>query len=181
MIRLANAGDAHQVAAIYRPNCVETAVSFEEVAPDDEAMAQRIEKLNRRFPWLVDEVDGTVRGYAHASPHREKAAYRWAVEVTVYIHADHRGKGVGRGLYLELFDRLRAQGIVKAYAGILIPNPPSQAFHESFGFTLVGIYTKVGYKLGGWRDVGWWQLAIQPEIDSPPEPRPPAHLQEANP
>jgi L-amino acid N-acyltransferase YncA len=180
MIRLANAGDAAQVAAIYRPYCVESAVSFETEAPDDAAMALRIEKYNRRFPWLVDVAGGAVRGYAHASPHREKAAYRWAVEVTIYVHPDHRGRGVGRALYLELFDRLRAQGIIKAYAGILIPNPASQAFHESFGFTLVGIYTKIGYKLGAWRDVGWWQLALQPEVDSPPEPRPPLHTTEAN-
>ena len=90
-------------------------------------MAARIEKTNQRYPWLVDEEGGVVRGYAYASAHRVKAAYRWAVEVTIYLHPDHRGKGLGRALYAELFDRLRAQGLVKAYAGILIPNPASQA------------------------------------------------------
>jgi L-amino acid N-acyltransferase YncA len=176
MIRLANANDAGQVAAIYRPYCVENAVSFETEAPDTAEMASRIDKLNLRFPWLVDEADGIVRGYAHASPHRQKAAYRWAVEVTIYMHPQHRGRGLGRALYGELFRCLRGQGIFKAYAGILVPNPASQAFHESLGFTLVGIYRKIGYKLGAWRDVGWWQLALQPEIDSPPEPTPPPAL-----
>ncbi|HEY5078540.1 MAG TPA: arsinothricin resistance N-acetyltransferase ArsN1 family B [Opitutaceae bacterium] len=176
MIRLANAGDAAQVAEIYRPYCEESAVSFEEKAPDAGEMAARIGKTNERYPFLVDEEGGAVRGYAHASAHRVKAAYRWAVEVTVYLHPDHRGKGLGRALYRELFARLRAQGLVKAYAGILIPNPPSQRLHESMGFTLVGIYTKVGYKHGAWRDVGWWQLSLQPEIDSPPEPTLPSPL-----
>jgi phosphinothricin acetyltransferase len=176
MIRLANEGDAAQVAEIYRPYCVENAVSFEEAAPGEEEMAARIERTNQRYAWLVDDDGGVIRGYAYASAHRQKAAYRWAVEVTIYLHPSHRGKGLARPLYEELFARLRAQGLVKAYAGILIPNPASQGFHESMGFTLVGVYTKVGYKLGAWRDVGWWQLALQPEIDSPPEPTLPSAL-----
>jgi L-amino acid N-acyltransferase YncA len=174
MIRLANREDASQVAAIYRPFCEENSVSFETDAPDAVEMAARIERANRRYAWLVDEVDGAVAGYAYASPHRERAAYRWVVEVTVYIHERFRGRGVGRGLYTELFARLRGQGLFKAYAGILVPNPASQAFHESMGFTLVGIYRKIGYKLGAWRDVAWWQLELLPEVDSPAEPRLPA-------
>jgi L-amino acid N-acyltransferase YncA len=173
MIRLATKDDAPQVAAIYRPFCEENAVSFETEAPDAAEMAARIEKANRRYAWLVDEADGVIAGYAYASPHRERAAYRWVVEVTVYIGEGYRGRGIGRALYAELFARLRDQGLFKAYAGILVPNPASQAFHESMGFTLVGIYRKIGYKLGSWRDVGWWQLALQPEIDIPAEPKPP--------
>jgi L-amino acid N-acyltransferase YncA len=177
MIRLANAGDAPQIAAIYRPFCVENAISFETEAPDAAEIAARIEKINRRFHWLVADEGGTVAGFAYASPHRERAAYRWTVEVTVYIHEKFRGRGVGRALYTELFSRLRDQGLFKAYAGILIPNPASQAFHESMGFTLIGIYRKIGYKLGAWHDVGWWVLALQPEVDSPLEPRAPPHSQ----
>jgi phosphinothricin acetyltransferase len=175
MIRVAHAQDAAQVAAIYRPYCEENAVSFEEEAPGAAEMAGRIERLTRSYPWLVDDEGGRVRGYVYASPHRQKAAYRWAVEVTAYIHPDHRGRGIGRALYLELFARLRAQGLFKAYAGILVPNPASQAFHEAMGFALVGIYRGVGYKLGAWRDVGWWQLALQPEVESPSDPTPPVH------
>jgi len=160
MIRLANADDAPQIAAIYRPFCLESCISFETEAPDAAEMAARIDRINRRYAWLVDDVGGVVRGYAYASPHRERAAYRWAVEVTVYVHE-------------------RRQGLYKAYAGILVPNPRSQAFHESMGFTLVGIYRKIGYKHGAWRDVGWWELALQPEAEAPAEPGPPAHLTEA--
>lgn len=179
MIRLANAADAPQIAAIYRPFCADSCVSFETEAPDATEMASRVDRINARYAWLVDDSGGMVRGYAYASPHRERAAYRWAVEVTVYVHERHRGKGVGRALYADLFGRLREQGLYRAYAGILVPNPPSQAFHESMGFSLVGIYRKIGYKLGAWRDVGWWQLALQPHDGEPAEPRPPAHARTA--
>lgn len=174
MIRPAEQEDAPQIAAIYRPFCEDCCVSFETEAPDADEIASRIGQISRRLPWLVSEVDGNVAGYAYASPHRERAAYRWTVEVTIYMHERFRGKGMGRALYAELFGRLRGQGLFKAYAGILVPNPSSQAFHESMGFTLVGIYRKIGYKLGAWRDVGWWQLALQPEIDFPPEPMTPS-------
>ena len=180
MIRLATADDAPQVAEIYRPFCLESCVSFETEAPDAAEMAARIDRTNRRYAWLVDDAGGVVRGYAYASAHRERAAYRWAVEVTAYVREGHRGGGVGRALYAELFGRLRAQGLYKAYAGILVPNPPSQAFHESMGFALVGIYRRIGYKLGAWRDVGWWELDLQPQTDSPCEPGPPAHAQASN-
>jgi len=173
MIRLAERNDASEIAEIYRPFCEDSCVSFETEAPDAAEMASRIDKIRARFPWLVCERDGIVAGYAYASPHRERAAYRWAVEVTVYVHPGHREKGVGRQLYHELFARLRDQGFFKAYAGILVPNPASQAFHETMGFTLVGIYRNIGYKLGAWRDVGWWELSLSPQTDSPPDPRPP--------
>lgn len=170
MIRPAVSADARQIAEIYRPFCEDSCVSFETEAPGADEIAARIGKVSRRHHWLVDDEDGRIAGYAYASPHRERAAYRWVVEVTIYMDADYRGRGRGRALYSELFGRLRRQGIFKAYAGILVPNPASQAFHESMGFTLVGIYRKIGYKLGAWRDVGWWQLALLPEIDSPGEP-----------
>lgn len=173
MIRLAASADAPQIAAIYRPFCETTHVSFEVDAPDEVEMAARIERISRRLPWLVDEIDGTVAGYAYASPHRERAAYRWAVDMAVYVHDRFRGRGVGKALYGELIGRLRDQGYFKACAGIALPNPASQAFHEAMGFALVGVYRKIGYKLGSWWDVGWWQLSLRPEADSPAEPRPP--------
>jgi phosphinothricin acetyltransferase len=170
MIRPVRKGDAPQIAEIYRPYCENSCISFEEVAPGAAEMADRIEKVSRRYPYLVDEVDGAITGYSYASSHRERAAYRWSVESTIYIHERFHGRGIGRALYTELFGRLRRQGLVKAYAGILVPNPPSQGFHESMGFTLVGIYRKVGYKLGAWRDVGWWELTLLPQAGSPSEP-----------
>ncbi len=176
MIRLATPDDAPEIAAIYRPFCDESHISFEYPAPDAAEIAARIERINRRFAWLLDEEDGAVTGYAYASAHRERAAYRWAVEVTIYLDERFRGQGIGRALYTELFGRLRTQGYFKAYAGIALPNPSSQAFHEALGFSLVGIYRGVGYKLGAWRDTGWWQLALQPAVASPAEPTAPFHL-----
>jgi phosphinothricin acetyltransferase len=174
--------DAAQIAAIYRPYCEENSVSFETEAPGPAEMAARIERTLRRYPWLVDvDDDGKVGGYAYASQHREKAAYRWAVELTIYLRADRKGRGIGSALYRELLGRLRGQGFFKAYAGILVPNPASQAFHEAIGFTLVGIYRGVGFKHGAWRDVGWWQLALQPEVDLPAEPTYPGTTQTATP
>jgi L-amino acid N-acyltransferase YncA len=174
MIRQAEQRDAPQIAAIYRPFCEDNCISFETGAPEAAEIGARIEKTQRQLPWLVDERDGVVAGYAYASPHRARAAYRWVVEVTIYVGDTFRGRGVGRALYAELFRRLRGQGYYKAYAGILVPNPPSQAFHESMGFKPTAMYRGVGYKQGAWRDVGWWQLDLQPEVDSPPEPRPPS-------
>jgi phosphinothricin acetyltransferase len=176
MIRLATPDDATEIADIYRPFCNESHISFEYPAPAPEEIAARVERVNRRYAWLVDEQAGRLTGYAYASPHRERSAYRWAVEVTVYIHRDHRGRGIGRALYTDLFDRLRAQNFFKAYAGIGLPNPESQAFHESMGFTPVGIYRKIGYKLGAWWDTGWWQLSLRPEEASPAEPTVPLHF-----
>ena len=175
MIRPAASADAPQIAAIYRPFCEASHVSFEVEAPDEVEMAARIERISRRFPWLVEEIGGTVAGYAYASPHRDRAAYRWAADMTVYVHERFRGRGIGRGLYTELIGRIRDQGYFTACAGIALPNPASQAFHESMGFTLVGIYRRIGYKLGSWWDVGWWQLTLRPEADSPAEPKPPSH------
>jgi len=174
MIRPAEPRDAAQVAAIYRPFCEENCVSFEAEAPGASEIAARIETTSRQFPWLVDERDGVIAGYAYASQHRARAAYRWVAEATIYVHQGFQGKGVGRSLYTELFDRLRGRGYFKAYAGIVVPNPPSQAFHEAIGFKNVAMYRHVGYKLGAWRDVGWWQYDIQPVVDIPPDPRPPS-------
>jgi len=178
MIRLAEKGDAEQIAAIYRPYCEDNCISFEIDAPDAAEIASRIESNLLKFPWLVDEREGRITGYAYASPHRVRPAYRWSVEVTIYVDDAFKGRGVGRALYAELFDRLRRQNIYKAYAGIVIPNPPSQAFHESMGFKAVALYRAVGYKHGAWRDTGWWQYDVQPESNPPPEP---IHLTPATP
>ncbi|HEY1791345.1 MAG TPA: GNAT family N-acetyltransferase [Opitutaceae bacterium] len=173
MIRTAEQRDAGQIAAIYRPYCEDNCVSFESEAPGAPEVASRIGKTVGRLPWLVDDRDGTIAGYAYASPHRVRQAYRWVVEVSVYVAPAFQGRGVGRALYAELFARLRRQGYYKAYAGIVVPNPPSQAFHEALGFRKVAEYKGVGYKLGAWRDTGWWVLEIQPEDGAPAEPLPP--------
>lgn len=161
--------DAAACAAIYAPHIEGSAVSFEEVAPDAAAMAARIEAAQAVHPWLVAEDGGEVRGFAYGCRHRERAAYRWAADVSVYVAAGVRGAGVGRALYAELLDRLRAAGLHTACAGITLPNEASVALHESFGFEPVGVYRRIGWKMGAWRDVGWWQLQL-----APPSPEPPA-------
>ncbi len=172
LIRFATDGDAIACQAIYAPVVQATATSFEYVPPTPAMMAQRIAAIQSRFPWLVAEADGVVIGYVYASQHRERAAYQWAVDISCYIHADWRGQGVGRALYRALRAVLRLQGIYQIYAGITLPNPASVALHTSIGMRPVGIYAQVGYKLGAWHDVGWWQGSLQPLRDDPPPPRP---------
>jgi phosphinothricin acetyltransferase len=171
--------DAGACAAIYAPFVRSTAVSFEEQPPSARELAQRIEQQSPSYPWLVAELAGTIAGFAYASAHRERAAYRWATDVTVYIAEGWRGQGVGRALYGALLPLLARQGLRIACAGITLPNDASVALHESFGFELVGVYRRIGWKAGSWRDVGWWQLElIDPTAGAPAEPGPPARLDE---
>jgi phosphinothricin acetyltransferase len=149
-------------------------VSFEERPPDRDEMAARIERGQATHPWLVAEVEGTVVGFAYAGPHRERLAYRWAADVSVYIERTHHRQGVGRKLYSALFDLLRRQRLQVACAGITLPNEASVALHESLGFAPVGAYRRIGFKQGEWRDVGWWQLELN---DSRPDGPPPEPLE----
>jgi len=103
---------------------------------------------------------------------RSRPAYQWTVEVSVYVHAAYRGKGMARALYTSLFECLRVQGYRTALAGIALPNSPSVALHERMGFRTVGVFHRVGYKLGTWHDVGWWELSLQELPSPPPQPRP---------
>ena len=169
-IRLARPNDATAICDIYAPAVTETIVSFEGEPPTDDEMRGRIERTLPSHPWLVCEREGKIVGYAYASPHRNRAAYRWSVDVSVYIHRDHRREGVGRGLYESLFAILALQGFVNAYAGIALPNEASVTLHESLGFEPVGVFEEVGFKHGSWRDVGWWQLAISARLDDPEPP-----------
>jgi phosphinothricin acetyltransferase len=166
--------DAAACAAIYAPSVESTPISFELTPPDATEFAHRIEKYAATHQFLVAEEDGEVVGYAYACRWRERPAYDWAVEVSVYVAGAHAGRGVGRALYGELLDRLRAQGFHVAVAGITLPNPASIALHERMGFAPIGALREVGWKLGGWHDVGYWQLLLAPDADDPPaRPRSP--------
>jgi L-amino acid N-acyltransferase YncA len=162
--------DAAACAAIYAPSVEATPISFEVVPPDAAEFARRIAKYAATHQFLVAEEGGVVAGYAYACRWAERAAYDWSVETSVYIDGGHHGRGVGRALYTELFARLRAQGFRIAVAGITLPNPASIALHESMGFEPIGALRDIGWKEDGWRDVGYWQLYLQPLGDGAPEP-----------
>lgn len=170
MIRSATELDAAAIAAIYAPIVRDTAISFELDAPADAEMARRI-RDKTRFPWLVDEVDGAVVGYAYASSFRERAAYDWCTEVTVYVGATARRTGAATRLYRALFRLLELQGYAMAYAGIVLPNAASVGFHEAMGFTRVGTFSRAGFKFGGWHDLGFWERPLAtPSAPRTPEP-----------
>ncbi len=171
IIRIARPDDAAAMAAIYAPYVTDTIISFETIPPDDSEIANRLAKTLLRFPWLVAMCAGSVAGYAYAGPHRERAAYQWSADVSVYVHKDSHRRGIGRALYAPLFAILRALGYYNAYAGIALPNPASVALHEAMGMRPVGIYYHVGYKAGAWHDVGWWQGVLREPSDDPPSPR----------
>ena len=123
-------------------------------------MAKRIALYEPSHGWLVAELDGKAVGYAYGSPHRERAAYASSCDVAVYIEQAHARRGIGRALYDMLLPDLKKRGYHAAFAGIALPNPGSIGLHEAFGFTQVGVYREVGWKCGGWRDVGWWQRLL---------------------
>jgi len=170
MIRLATAADASDCLAIYAPVVAETAISFEVEVPSVEEMGRRITGTLPRYPWLVLEEPGGLRGYAYAGAHRQRPAYQWSVDVSVYIAPAARRSGVGRRLYTSLLALLRLQGYVNAFAGVALPNDASVGLHEALGFQPIGIYRNAGFKFGRWIDVGWWQLQLR---EPPGEPAPP--------
>jgi L-amino acid N-acyltransferase YncA len=166
MIRAATPEDAAVVAAIYAPLVRDSIVSFEEDVPDAAEMASR---MGSSISWLVHEIDGSVAGYAYAAPFQGRAAYKWSAEVSVYIADAARGRGVGRELIDALLDELRRRGYVNAFAGIALPNDASVRLFETFGFKRIALQETVGYKLGAWHDVGWWQLQLREPSVPPPE------------
>lgn len=169
-VRCATTADADAIWRIYAPVVRESPASFETVEPSVVEMARRISAIVESYPWLVCERDGIVRGYAYACRHRERAAYRWCADTAVYVAGDARRSGVGGMLYEALFGLLRLQKYVTAFAGITLPNDASVRLHESAGFRPIGVYPRVGYKLGSWHDTGWWYLRLCEPAVPPPEP-----------
>jgi L-amino acid N-acyltransferase YncA len=173
-------GDGAGCASVYEPYVADGVSSLEAVTPDRHEMAARIESYSARHPWLVAELDGEVVGYAYASEHRSRAAYRWAADTTVYVSGAHHRQGIGRALYGALLPLLVRQGMYVACAGITLPNQASVALHERFGFEPLGVYRGIGFKHGTWRDVGWWiaQLREPAPDETPAAPGPPARLED---
>lgn len=171
-LRCATLEDGAAVARIYAPIVRDTFISFEEEPPLPAEMSARIKATSLTHPWLVAELDGGVVAYAYASPHRSRPAYRWSCDVSVYVDEDARRMGAARGLYDRLFETLKDLGYANAFAGIALPNASSVGFHERMGFEPIGVYPRVGFKRGSWRDVGWWSRPIQDLGERPAAPRP---------
>jgi len=148
--------------AIYTPLVLNTTISFELECPSLAEYTRRIEAVNERHEWLIARANGQTLGFAYGTVHRQRAAYQRSAETSVYTHEEHRGKGVGRCLYAFLFKRLAALGYYNAYAGITLPNDASVAFHEATGFRHIGVFPKVGFKFGEWRDTSWWHRPLKP-------------------
>ncbi|MBD3729361.1 MAG: N-acetyltransferase family protein [Sphingomonadales bacterium] len=161
-IRPADAArDAAACAAIYRPFVRESWTSFELKAPDAAEMARRIDEARAHHGWFVAEDHaGRLLGYCYASQHRSRAAYRTSCDVAIYVAPVAARRGIGRALYTMLFDELRHRRYHAAFAGIALPNAASIGLHRAMGFGEVGTYREVGWKMGGWRDVSWWQLVL---------------------
>jgi phosphinothricin acetyltransferase len=170
VIRVATPDDAVSILEIYAPYIVNTSYTFETDVPDIGQFKDRISDYLVSYPWLICEIDDTVAGYAYASKHRERLAYQWSAECSVYVHDHFQRRGVARALYLSLIEILELQQFRNLYAVINLPNDRSVAFHEDMGFEYFATYKNVGYKLGKWKNVGWWQLQLN---EYSPEPLPP--------
>lgn len=160
-IRPATPTDASALVAIYAPYVTDTAITFEIEVPSASDFAQRIYTISQQFPYLVAEgTDGALLGYAYASSYKNRAAYDWTVELSVYVDQTVRHQGIGKALYDELERQLAAMGIVNFLACIALPNEPSIAFHLKRGYEQVAHFKEVGYKFDQWHDIVWLQKQI---------------------
>ncbi len=157
-IRAVTTSDAEAISGIYSHYVIETPITFEVDPPDAAAFRERIE-ARANYPWLIACQDNVCVGYAYASRHRARAAYRFSVETSVYLRTDQRGRGVGRQLYEALFDMLATTEFCNAYAGVTLPNGASIRLHEAMGFQRIGVFPRVGFKFDAWHDVAWFHRA----------------------
>lgn len=161
MIRGAVTADAEAISSIYNHYVLETIVTFEEQSVSASAMAERLaEAAAASLPWLVAEQNGSVVGYARAAKWKERSAYRYSAETTIYLAPHCVGKRIGTGLYQYLLGQLKDLGLHTAIGGVALPNPASVALHEKLGFRKVAHFGEVGFKFGKWIDVAYWQLSL---------------------
>jgi len=159
-IRVANLADAEEIARIYRPYVSDSVISFELEPPSAEDLAERMAAAGDSYPWLVAAGPEGLLGYAYGGRHRGRPAYRFSVEVSVYLDEDATGQGLGRRLMTALLDDLASRGFNTALAGTTLPNPASIALFTALGFEEIGVFHRVGFKFGGWHDVSWWEKRL---------------------
>lgn len=179
MIRIARPDDAAPIHAIYEPSVTHGVATFETALPGVPAMRERIVQRLALYPWLVWESEGEILAYAYASRFRERAAYDWIAETSIYVREDAQRTGIARRLYGTLLEAMRLQGINQAVGVITLPGEPSVRLHETMGFTPAGVWRQSGYKLGRWWDVGVWQKTLQAPQESPAPVVPFAVLRES--
>lgn len=172
MIRTARDEDAAAIHAIYAPSVSAGVATFETELPGVETMRERLRARLQHYPWLVWEDAGEVLAYAYAGRFRERAAYDWIAETSIYVRHDAQRRGIARRLYGVLLDVMRLQGITQAVGVITLPGTASVAMHEAMGFTSAGVWRQCGYKLGQWWDVGVWQKELQPAATPPSAVKP---------
>ena len=185
-IRVARAADAEAIALIYEPYVRETAITFDYEAPDAGEFASRIERTLEHYPFLVAEHNGRVAGYAYASTFKDRDAYDWACETSVYVDMSERRTGVGKALYQALEAALGLMGVTNLNACIGYPAKPDEhldlnsvEFHEHLGYAWVGRFHRCGYKFGCWYDMVWMEKEIAPHPDSPAPVRPFSEVRKA--
>lgn len=169
-IRFAKPEDAENILNIYQKYITDTVITFEMQVPSVLEFQNRMSKIMEQFPYLVCEMDGKVVGYAYASKHRERAAYQWSADLSIYIEETYHRQHIATMLYDKLIDLLKMQGYCTVHVGVTSPNPNSEAFHEAYGFETVGVFRNVGYKLGQWRDVKWYSLPVSEYPECPAQP-----------
>src|SRR5678815_3591251 len=175
LIRMIKDSDAIGTLNIYKPYVEKTIISFEYEVPTLSEWQNRIETNTSKYPWLVCEYENEIIGYAYGSTHRYRTAYSWSPESTVYMSDKFHRKGIARTLYNTLFELLRMQGYVNVFAGVGLPNEKSERFHLALGFQEIGVFKKIGFKLGNWHDTRWFQYLL---TDYPMQPDKPKTLKE---
>ena len=166
LIRPAALADAPDILQIYAPYIQNTVITFETEVPGIEQFTARIEAIKSKYPYLVCEADGKMAGYAYAAKHSERAAYKYSVDVSIYVDPNYQHRGIGKALYFNLFEALKSYDYYTAYACITLPNEKSVCLHKTFGFHEVGIWHNVGYKNGSWLDVIWLEKPLK-QYDTP--------------
>ncbi len=159
-VRSVDAGDFDRIAALTNGYIARTAIHFATAPLTGDSLRAEWEQTRERYAYLVAEGDPGIAGFAKAMPFRSRAAYAWTAEIGVYVDEQHQRKGVARALYERLFDVCRAQGFHVLVAGIALPNEASVRLHEGLGFSFVGTFAEVGFKLGRFHDVGFWTLRL---------------------
>ena len=172
-IRVAMESDYPGMLEVYKPNVLNTAITFEYEVPSLEEYAKRINNIITHYPCLVCGQNGVVAGFAYAGLFRVKDAYQWSAESTIYVSENYRGKGIARVLYEALLSVLELQGFVNVYAAVTIPNPASERLHSAAGFAEIGLFEKIGFKQGKWHDLKWYEMYL---VEHPKNPVPPVSI-----